>query len=254
MRFHFVVSMSPKAESTMALFQQKYTIQQVQAEEADVFVVLGGDGFMLKTMRELRSHNKPFYGINCGNVGFLLNNFSIESDNFEEHINDCVINILNPLNFEAITVDQKKIEDFAINEVALLRHGPLAARIKVFINGKERIQCSGDGILLSTPAGSTAYNASARGPILPLTAHLLALTPLCVYKPRNWQGAILNDDVSVCLEIQDAHKRSINLTYDHLMVEYIEKISISIDKTMPFRLLFIKDTSLEERILKEQFA
>jgi NAD+ kinase len=254
MKFHFFVSTSEKAKKTFELFKKRFLIAQSDPKIADVFVVFGGDGFLLKSMREYRSYNKPFYGINCGHVGFLLNDIPDESITiFEEHIKTCVQNDLNPLVFDALTTKGETIKGFSINEVAIIRQSPLAARVKVFINDKERIQCSGDGILVSTPAGSTAYNLSAGGPILPLNAHLLTLTPICVYKPKKWQGAILQDQVTIKLDVEDAIKRPANLMYDHQMIENIESVCLSIDKTNPFKLLFTANNSLEERIIKEQF-
>ncbi|CAO5681732.1 MAG: NAD kinase [Holosporales bacterium] len=252
--FHFIANTSPKAVLNYHQFQNQYKIASCNAGDADVFVVFGGDGFMLKTMRDYRSFQKPFYGINSGHVGFLLNTYDFNIPCFKKYINECVLNVLNPLSFTVKTLNQEAFSDFAINEVALTRRGPLVSRFRVFVNEKERISCSGDGILLSTPAGSTAYNASAGGEILPLSANLLALTPLCVYKPRHWRGAILNDEMLIEFQVDDAQTRPMNLTYDHLMIENILSLTVKIDKKNPFHLLFSKDISLEERILKEQFV
>ncbi|MBP9752490.1 MAG: NAD kinase, partial [Proteobacteria bacterium] len=241
-KFHLVASESVKARSVFSKFQEKYNIINMPPEEADIMIVFGGDGFMLKSMRELKAFKKPFYGINCGHVGFLLNNFDFDTECFKTYINECVINVLNPLSFIAITHDEKVINDFAINEVALSRGGALASNYRVYINDKERISCSGDGILLSTPAGSTAYNASAGGVILPLTANLLALTPLCVYKPKNWKGAILNDNVCVEFKVDQTDTRPMNLTYDHMMIQNIKSLKVGLNKENPFHLLFARDT------------
>ena len=155
---------------------------------------------------------------------------------------------------ELKTINNDVIHDYAINEVAFMRQTQMASNISVYINATQRIVCSGDGLLLSTPAGSTAYNASAHGPILPLGVHLLALTPLAVYKPRNWKGAILKDSDDIEFIVNAHEKRRVNMTYDNNMIENIKSIKVKINKERQFKLLFNPNTCLEDRILKEQFS
>lgn len=246
MKICFLINQSPKA----LLIAEKYkTCPEVLPETADVFVVLGGDGFMLKMVREYKHFGKPFYGINCGNVGFLMN---AEPENIRSALEKAISVRLPFLSLEITTSSGEVIRDYAINEIALMRQGAMASTLKITINGQDRITCRGDGILLATPAGSTAYNASAHGPILPLGAHLLALTPLATYSPRHWRGALLKDDVCVEMEVLEGEKRQVNATYDDLMVQDVKNVKACIANN--FELLFNPDSSLEERILKEQFS
>lgn len=244
---HFIIGSSQKAIESAARFAHLNTHSP---DTASVFIVFGGDGFMLETIRAYAHYGKPFYGVNCGHVGFLMNDLV---DDLQNGVGHSKKSILHPLVFEATDVHGLCQKSFAINEVALMRHGPLACHIDILINHEKRMTCKGDGILLSTPAGSTAYNASAGGAILPLSAHLLALTPLCVYQPKHWKGALLNADAKVTFKVNDTRSRPVYLTYDNKMVEHIDHVHIYQDKTQGFELLFDSKITLEERILKEQF-
>ncbi len=252
MKIHFLNAQSPKA---LAIAEDFSHIESVVAKDADIFVVFGGDGFMLKMMRAHQQYNKPFYGINCGNVGFLMNSIDeIEPNNFINLLKNTCSSTLPVLDFQLKTINNDIIHDYAINEVAFMRQTSMASNISVYIKSTQRIVCSGDGLLLSTPAGSTAYNASAHGPILPLGVHLLALTPLAVYHPRNWKGAILKDNDDIEFIINTPEKRRVNMTYDNNMIENIQSLKVKINKERQFKLLFNPNTCLEERILKEQFS
>lgn len=244
---HFIVSASEKAMVRAAHYAHFNTHSP---DEASVFVVFGGDGFMLETIRMFAHYGKPFYGVNCGHVGFLMND---GFDCLKKGIEESKKSILHPLIFESTDVHGLSQKSFAINEVALMRHGPLASSIDILINHQKRMTSKGDGILVSTPAGSTAYNASAGGAILPLSAHLLALTPLCVYHPKHWKGALLNADAHVIFKVNHPLDRPVDLTYDNKMIQNIDTVHIYQDKSIGFELLFDSKTTLEERILKEQF-
>lgn len=252
MKIHFLNAQSPKALSIAEDFSH---IDSVSEKDADVFVVFGGDGFMLKMLRSHQKYDKPFYGINCGNVGFLMNSIDeIDPSDFINLLQTTCSSTLPVLDFQLKTISDEVIHDYAINEVAFMRQTAMASNISVYIKSTQLIVCNGDGLLLSTPAGSTAYNASAHGPILPLGVHLLALTPLSVYKPRNWKGAILKDNDDIEFVINTAEKRRVNMTYDNNMIENIKSIKVQINKERQFKLLFNPNTCLEERILKEQFS
>jgi NAD+ kinase len=252
MKIHFLNAQTPKA---VAVAEEFSHIENAPKNEADIFVVFGGDGFMLKMMRAHQEYQKPFYGINCGNVGFLMNNFNeIEPNHFTQLLKNASHSTLPILAFQLKTIDNTVVNDYAINEVAFMRQSAMASNISVYIKSTQRIVCRGDGLLLSTPAGSTAYNASAHGPILPLGVHLLTLTPLAVYHPRNWKGAILKDHDDIEFIINDPEHRRVNMTYDNNMIKNIQSLKVKINKERQFTLLFNQNTCLEERILKEQFA
>lgn len=252
MKLHFLKAQSPKAISIAQKFEG---IETVPADEADVFVVFGGDGFMLKMMRAYQHYHKPFYGINCGHVGFLMNAIDqVEPDNLINVLKNTCHSTLPVLEFQLETIDHTVVEDYAINEVAFMRQNAMASNISVYIKSKQRIVCRGDGLLLSTPAGSTAYNASAHGPILPLGEPLLALTPLAVYHPRNWRGAILKDTDAIEFIMNDPSTRRVNMTYDNNLIHNVKSVNVKINQSRQLTLLFNPTTCLEERILKEQFA
>lgn len=250
MNVHFITATSPKAQT---LFQTYINLANVSVQKADVFVILGGDGFMLKTIRAYRHFNKPFYGINCGSIGFLMNRPKENEIILMNALSDVKAASLHPLCFDAKTIDGKFHKGYAINEIVLMRKSALASKIRILVSDQERMVCYGDGVLLSTPAGSTAYNCSAGGPILPLDTHLLALTPLSIFKPKNWRGAILKDHFKIEFEILDEYKRPVNLTYDNSVIEEVNFLKAYTDYKNPITLWFDGHSPLEERILKEQF-
>ncbi|MDP2194021.1 MAG: NAD kinase [Alphaproteobacteria bacterium] len=251
MKVHFLISGTSK--SCEVLLKLKH-IDNVPAEEADVFVVFGGDGFMLKMMRQYQHYKKPFYGINAGNVGFLMNDpNTIDAHNFFDMLSVSCCSVLPVLEFELTKTDHTVIRDYAINEISFMRQTAMASKISVYVKNEERIICRGDGLLLSTPAGSTAYNASAGGPIIPLGFDLVVLTPLSVYEPRNWRGAILPDHDEFEFVVHDAQTRKVQVTFDNNMIQDIHSAKVKIDKKNTFRLLFNPDTCLDDRIINEQF-
>lgn len=219
---------------------------------ADVLLVLGGDGFMLEAMHRYGRRNIPFYGMNCGTVGFLLNQYRPER--LLERIRAAKSSKLHPLRMFARCCAGKQHELMAINEVSLFRETRQAARIRVTVDHVQRIgEMVGDGILVATPAGSTAYNFSAGGPIMPLDANTLALTPLNPFRPRRWRGALLPQDSSIYFEVLDPAKRPVGAVADFTEVRDITSVSISIQKEQTLTLLFDPEHHLEERIIHEQF-
>ncbi len=225
--------------------------QENVSKDIDLIIALGGDGLMLHLLHGYQNLQIPIYGINFGTVGFLMNSIS---DNLLESIQSSKLEILHPLKMVAIDVNGKKHEHLAINEVSLLRQSNQAANIKVKINGKDRIQSlAADGVLVSTPAGSTAYNSSVNGPIIPLKANILTLTPISPFRPKHWRGALLDDKANVKFEILKHSKRPVSATADYFEVRDVKEVEIKVDKTQKFQILFDPNHSLEERIVREQF-
>ncbi len=238
--------------------QDEARIQLIEAhgqhnrEDADVIVALGGDGFMLECMHKYRHLEKPFYGMNRGTVGFLMNDFS--PDHLQTRLQEAEPIEIHPLKMQATTMEGKIIEHLAFNEVSLLRSGPQAARLRVIVNGKTRLeQLVCDGAMVSTPAGSTAYNYSAHGPIIPISANILALTAVAPYRPRRWRGALLPMDVSVRFEVENAKKRPIHASADAFRTEDVQSVEVSVENNIKTKLLFDPGHGLEERLLQEQF-
>lgn len=246
----FRASDAPLAQSAMKDLIKKYG--QVSAENADVIVALGGDGFMLETLTEAQRLGKPVYGMNRGTVGFLMNNFS--ADNLSERLAEAEEAVINPLRMRAGSEDGSVAEALAINEVSLLRAGPQAARLKISIDGKPRLEelvC--DGALVSTPAGSTAYNYSAHGPILPIGSEVLALTAVAPFRPRRWRGALLPKSALVRFDILNPAKRPVMADADGHPVKNVHWVEIHSEPTVEHRILFDPGHGLEERLIREQF-
>ncbi len=220
--------------------------------DADVIVAIGGDGFMLETLRAHMGGDKPIYGVNCGTVGFLMNPHDI--DGLAEKIADAEAAIIHPLTMTATTIDGRTETAKAINEISLFRQTRQSARVKIIVNGKVRMEsliC--DGVLLSTPAGSTAYNLSAHGPILPINAQLLALTPISAFRPRRWQGALVPHDAIVTFEAEHPERRPVSAVADNYEVRDAVSVTAEEDRSISMTLLFDRGHSLDERILREQF-
>ena len=230
--------------------QEKYGA--ATPEEADVIVALGGDGFMLQTLHRNMKLEIPIYGMNQGTVGFLMNAF--DQDDLLERIEQAETSVLHPVRMKATQESGSIQEALAINEVSLLRQSRQAAKVKISIDGRVRIpELVCDGALVATPAGSTAYNLSAHGPILPLDAGVLALTPISAYRPRRWRGALLPRKSKVEFEILDPYKRPVSAVADNAEVRDVVVVSIHEDREISLRLLFDPEHGLEERILNEQF-
>jgi NAD+ kinase len=222
-------------------------------ENADVIVALGGDGLMLEVLHRVLGTSKPVYGMNCGSVGFLMNEFA--EPGLEERIANAQASILFPLRMHAITASGVVEEALALNEVSLLRQLRQAAKIRITVDHRERLsELICDGVLISTPAGSTAYNLSAHGPIIPLTANLLPLTPISAFRPRRWRGALLPSTVEVLFEILESDKRPVAAVADFTEVRNVVSVAVSEDQSVSATVLFDPDRALSERIITEQFT
>jgi len=246
----FTAARQTAAQEALKRLKAKYP--HVRASKADVIVALGGDGFMLRTLHRYMNQGVPIYGMNRGSVGFLLNSYAENA--LKMRINKADAMDVQPLIMKATDVNGKKHTAIAINEVSLLRQTRLAAKINIQVDGIERMAgmiC--DGVLLATPAGSTAYNLSAQGPIIPLGAGLLALTPICPFRPRNWGGALLPQDATVTFEILDPEKRKVSAVADFTEIRRVASVTIQEDRSRNVTMLHDRDHNFEERILKEQF-
>ena len=249
-RIHFVASRVQPAEEAAAVMQKHYG--QYDVDDAEVIVALGGDGFMLRTLHRVIHTDLPVFGMKIGNIGFLMNRYS-END-LPQRLADARSVSLNPLRMEVETESGAKTSALAINEISLLRQTNQAAHIRIVVNDSikvEELVC--DGVLLATAAGSTAYNFSVRGPILPLGTDALALTPISPFRPRRWNGAILPSSARVSFEVLDNYKRKVSATADAYEVRDVIRVDAFEDKNIELKLLFDPAHSLEERILNEQF-
>ncbi len=221
--------------------------------EAEVIVPLGGDGFMLQTLHRALGRPTPVYGMNCGSVGFLMNNFREEG--LPDRLRAAQEAMLYPLRMHAVTAAGAVEEALAFNEVNLLRQRAQTAKIRITVDGRVRLpELICDGVLLSTPAGSTAYNLSAHGPIVPLTANLLPMTPISAFRPRRWRGALLPSTADVLFEILEPDKRPVAAVADSTEVRDVVSVAVSEDRSVSMRVLFDPDQGLSERIIAEQFT
>jgi NAD+ kinase len=246
---------TPKAQAAYAELAARYELLDIAGKRTkpDVLVVLGGDGFMLQVLHKFMHRHVPVYGMNCGTVGFLLNAYS--PDRLPERILEARRSVLHPLAMYTRTMDGKERHELAINEVSLFRESRQAAKIRVAVDHVVRIEeMMADGVIVSTPAGSTAYNFSAGGPIIPLAGNLLALTPIAPFRPRRWRGALLHHSSSVTFEILEPKKRPVSAVADFTEVRDVVSISVHEERAISLSLLFDPEHVLEERILKEQFA
>lgn len=249
-KIHFVSSNNKDAVKAKNSLIKKYNDYSI--DEADLIVALGGDGLMLQTLHDNIEEAKPIFGMNKGSVGFLMNDFN--NDDLMKRINSATLTKVYPLKM-TVKTQEKEISAKAINEVSLLRQTYQAAKIKIKIDNKIRLdELICDGILLSTPAGSTAYNLSAHGPILPIKSNLLALTPISAFRPRRWKGALLPHKSIVEIEVLEKSKRPVSAVADNLEIRDISYVKILEDRDTELFMLFDQDTNLEEKILEEQFT
>jgi NAD+ kinase len=247
----FVASDAPEAQRARRRLVARYG--DARPETADVIVALGGDGLMLATLQRFMNSGKPIYGMHRGTVGFLMNEYS--EKNLVERLAAAQISVIHPLAMQARDDAGRVHRHRAINEVSLFRQSYQAARLRVLIDGKERLPALvADGILLSTPAGSTAYNLSVQGPIIPIGAPLMALTPISPFRPRRWRGALLPDRAKVTIEVLEPEKRPVAAVADHDEVRSVRCVEIGIDHAIDMHMLFDPGHSLDERILSEQFG
>jgi len=250
-RIAFVASAGKEAQH--ALDQLTKIYGNHDPAEADVVVALGGDGLMLQTLHQHMRDDKPIYGMHRGTVGFLMNEYS--TPNLHARLAAARESVIHPLLMRATDVHDQIFLHYAINEVYLYRQTYQAARLRILIDERERMaELIADGVLVATPAGSTAYNLSVQGPILPINAQLLALTPISAFRPRRWRGALLPDSAFVIIEVLEYDKRPVAAVADHDEVRDVHRVEILSDKSISMRMLFDPGHSLEERILSEQFG
>lgn len=247
----FVASPAPDAQEALQRLAARYG--NVSSEDAEVVVALGGDGLMLQTLHKYISSGKPIYGMNRGSVGFLMNEYA--EDGLVERIWNSERSVIHPLAMTTVDIHGERQDALAINEVSLLRQTSQVAKLRISVDGHPRMdELIADGVLIATPAGSTAYNLSANGPILPLNATLLALTPISPFRPRRWRGALLPDRVALTIEVLESAKRPVSATADHHEVRDVATVSVEMDRSKSMILLHDPGHSLDERILREQFG
>ena len=250
-RLAFAASDRPEAQEAKEALIARYG--QASDEDAQVIVALGGDGFMLETLHENLKSGRPIYGMNRGSVGFLMNEDSEEA--LLDRINAAERAVIHPLSMKAMDAAGVQHSALAINEVSLLRQTRQTAKLRISIDGKVRLgELSCDGALVATPAGSTAYNLSAHGPIIPLDAKVLALTPISAFRPRRWRGALLAHTAKVTFEILEADKRPVSAVADNFEVRDVIEVQIAENRDVALHMLFDAGRSLEERVLAEQFS
>ncbi len=250
MKIHFYTADTPRAQQGQRSLIKRYG--DTPLKKADIVVAIGGDGLMLRALHDSVKHKKPVFGMNRGSVGFLLNEYREEG--LMERLKKAQAVRINPLRMRAKTADKKTHDALAINEVSLLRETRQTAKLRIRIDKVTRLEeliC--DGIIVATPAGSTAYNLSAYGPIIPLNAGIMALTPLSAFRPRRWRGALLPLSSRIVLDILEAKKRPVSAVADFTEIRDVENVEIWRDKAVEVSLLFDPEMNLDERIIKEQF-
>ena len=246
-------SPAPAAQEAAKELKRRY--EWVPAAEAEIMIALGGDGFLLQTLHAMLDRHRalPVFGMNLGTVGFLMNEWS--ADLLESRLLDAKTIKVAPLKMDAVTVDGSKVSLAAINEVSLLRETRQTAWIEVSVDNRVVLaELVADGVLVATPAGSTAYNFSAHGPILPLESELVALTPISLFRPRRWRGAILRDRTRIKFRVLDPVKRPVSAVADQREVRDVASVEVTVDRTSPLTLMFDPEHALDDRIAMEQFA
>jgi NAD+ kinase len=247
----FVSSETKEAQEAKKTLAKRYG--SAEPAEADAIIALGGDGLMLQTMHRHLNSRIPIYGMNRGSVGFLLNDY--KENGLKERLEKAVVSIIHPLRMTAQDMEATKHEGLAINEVSLFRQIYQAAKLRISVDGTVRMdELICDGVLVSTPAGSTAYNLSAHGPILPINAPLLALTPISPFRPRRWRGALLPNDAEVTIEVLEPKKRPVSAVADHTEFRDIVTVEVKEESGVDIFMMFDPGHTLAERILAEQFG
>jgi len=251
LRIAFTASDRPEAVDSLNRLRERYPF--VEAEKADVIVALGGDGFMLETLHANLSRRTPVFGMNRGSVGFLVNDY--EEDGLLERLAAATRAVIHPLQMNAWTEAGQVHSGLAINEVSLLRQTRQSAKLRITVDGRTRLEeLSCDGCLVATAAGSTAYNLSAHGPIIPLDARILALTPISAFRPRRWRGALLPYSATVRFDVLESDKRPVSATADSLEIRRVSRVDVAERSDIALTMLFDAGRSFEERVLAEQFA
>jgi len=248
-KFHFIFDKTNKSQKVKNIFLNLY--KNYPPNKATTIIVAGGDGFMLSTLKKYCGYKKPFYGINCGTFGFLMNKFKIK--NFEKTVFGSKITTINPLTLDSIDKKNIKRKTIAINEVSLLRQSKQTACLNIRIGKKDIVKkLIGDGVLVSTPAGSTAYNLSVNGPILNLNSEKLAITPISPFRPRRWKGKIVSNNLIVKIKNLDCKKRPVAAVADNIELRNIKFLKIKTNKNLKISLLFNKNRSLIKKIKSEK--
>ncbi len=251
MRIGFTASTAPAAQAALADLTARYG--QCALDAADVIVALGGDGFMLSTLHDTETITPPVYGMNCGTIGFLMNAYEV--DGLPDRLLAAQEEVINPLAMTAGTTTGAEHHALAINEVSILRAGPQAAKLRISVDGRERLsELVCDGLLLATPAGSTAYNYSAHGPILPIGSDVLALTAVAAFRPRRWRGALLPKSAVVRFDVLEVEKRPVMADADGRSVRDVLWVEMRSEPKVRHRILFDPGHGLEERLINEQFV
>jgi len=246
-----IADTTESAASAFSILSRRYDF--VDVKDADVIVVLGGDGFMLHNLHQYMDLGVPFYGMNCGSVGFLMNAF--DDEGLLVRINAARAEKMFPLDMDVVDVHGKIHHALAVNEVSLLRQTKQAAHLRISLDGKVKIdELVCDGVLVATPAGSTAYNLSVHGPIIPLGADVLALTPISPFRPRRWKGALLPHRLEVVFDVEDPEKRPVSAVADFTEVRDVKSVKVKENRKKKLQLLFDPGHSLEDRIIGEQFV
>lgn len=246
-----LASAAPDAQEAQAILHQSH--KSVAVDEADIIIALGGDGFMLQTLHATQHLDIPVYGMNRGTVGFLMNGWQAEG--LQARLERAEMAVLNPLKMQATRIDGTTSEALAINEVSLLRQGAQAAKLRIIVDGRQRLdELVCDGAMVSTPAGSTAYNYSAHGPILPIGSDVLALTPVAAFRPRRWRGALLPKSSHVRFDVVDPERRPVMADADSRSVRNVVRVDISSVRDIAHKLLFDPGHGLDERLIREQFV
>ncbi len=251
MKIAFLASQTDKSQQSLKQLVKLYG--QHRPLDAEVIVVLGGDGFMLQCLHEFMHQEIPVFGLRRGTVGFLMNDYA-DAD-LLERITAAKDTVLHPLMMQATRVDGEVVESLAINEVSLLRQTKQSAHIEIKINGDSKIDCLvGDGVMVATPAGSTAYNLSAHGPVIPLGSEILALTPISPFRPRRWRGAIIPSHAEVVFAVMNEGKRPVSATADNTEVRDVKQVIIKEARHIKIHALYDAKHNLEDRIINEQFS
>jgi NAD+ kinase len=250
-RVAFVASPTPEAQEALTALTDRYPANE--PDQAEVVVALGGDGLMLQTLHRFMGTAKPIYGMNKGTVGFLMNEF--REDDLLERLESAHRSVVHPLLMVARDLAGGSHTARAVNDVYMLRQTHQTAKLRISVNSQVRLsELIADGVLIATPAGSTAYNLSVDGPILPLDASLLALTPISAFRPRRWRGALLSDQARIQIDVLEAERRPVSAVADHTEFRNVSQVSVSMDRSVDLVMLHDPGHGLDERILREQFG
>lgn len=251
MNIAFVASGAPIAQQALLAMVERYG--NVTSMGADVIVSLGGDGTLLNTIHANMALGKPFYGMNRGSVGFLLNDYA--EDNLIERIQNARLSKVHPIRALVTNIYGETVEHLAINDISITRQNSQAAKLRINVDGETKMdELIGDGLIISTPTGSTAYNRSAGGPILPLEAPVLAVTPICAFRPRHWKGAILPDSLAVDVEVIEEEHRFVNVAVDSTEVRNVRRVESHLDSNVTINILCDPGRSWSDKLLNEQFC